>query len=221
MTTISSTRTLETNTVLRNTYMLLSMTLLVSAIACGTAMVIGIGHGTALMLNLAALAVIWLILPKTANSQSGIYVVFGFTALMGASLGPIINHYLSMSGGAQVVLQALAGTALVFFSLSGYVLTTRKDFNFMSGFLMTGLVVVIACMLFAMVGSIMGANVSALNLALSAAIVLLMSGFILFDTSRIVNGGETNYLAATVSLYLSIYNLFVSLLRLVGATSND
>lgn len=211
----------STNKVLKNTYMLLAMTMGVSAIACGISMAIGLGQGVALIMNLAAIALVWFVLPKTANSSTGIYVVFGFTALLGASLGPTLNHYLAMSNGSQIVLQALAGTALVFFGLSGYVLTTKKDFSFMRGFLVTGLIVVVVAMLAMLVASFFGVNIAGVHLALSAAIVFLMSGFILYDTSRIVNGGETNYVMATVSLYLNIYNLFVSLLHLIGATSND
>lgn len=211
----------STNKVLKNTYMLLAMTMGVSALACGISMAMGLGHGVALIMNIAAIAMVWFVLPKTANSSTGIYVVFAFTALLGASLGPTLNHYLSMANGSQIVLQALAGTALVFFGLSGYVLTTKKDFSFMRGFLVTGLIVVVVAMLAMLVASFFGVNIAGVHLALSAAIVFLMSGFILYDTSRIVNGGETNYVMATVSLYLNIYNLFVSLLHLIGATSND
>lgn len=207
----------STNKVLKNTYMLLALTMGVSAIACGIAMAVGLGRGAALVMNLAALALIWFVLPRTANSSSGIYVVFGFTALLGASLGPTLNYYLAMSNGSQIVLQALAGTAMVFFGLSGYVLTTKKDFSFMRGFLVTGLIVVLLCALGLMVASFFGVHIAGASLAISAAIVFLMSGFILFDTSRIVNGGETNYIMATVSLYLNIYNLFVALLHLIGA----
>ena len=211
----------STNKVLRNTYMLLAMTMLVSAIACGISMAINLPFGAAMIMNLVAIAMVWLVLPRVANSASGIYVVFGFTALLGASLGPTINHYLATAGGAQIVFQALAGTALVFFGLSSYVLTTKKDFSFMGGFLMVGLIVVIVAAIGAMIAGFMGVNVSGFSLAISAAIVLLMSGLILFDTSRIVNGGETNYIMATVSLYLNIYNLFTSLLHLLGAMSDD
>ena len=210
----------STNKVLKNTYMLLALTMAVSAIACGISMAIGLGRGTALIMNLAAIAMVWFVLPRTANSASGIYVVFGFTALLGASLGPTISYYLSTANGSQIVMQALAGTALVFFGLSGYVLTTKKDFSFMRGFLVTGLIVVLLCALGVMVAGFFGVNISGASLAISAAIVFLMSGFILFDTSRIVNGGETNYVMATVSLYLNIYNLFVALLHLIGAADD-
>ncbi|NIB41188.1 Bax inhibitor-1/YccA family protein [Pseudomaricurvus alkylphenolicus] len=210
----------STNKVLKNTYMLLALTMGVSAIACGIAMAVGLGRGAALVMNLAALALVWFVLPRTANSSSGIYVVFGFTALLGASLGPTLNYYLAMSNGSQIVLQALAGTAMVFFGLSGYVLTTKKDFSFMRGFLVTGLIVVLLCALGLMVAGFFGVHIAGASLAISAAIVFLMSGFILFDTSRIVNGGETNYIMATVSLYLNIYNLFVALLHLIGASDD-
>ncbi|MGK0442491.1 MAG: modulator of FtsH protease [Pseudohongiellaceae bacterium] len=207
---------LATNKVLRNTYMLLSMTLLVSAGAAGLAMWSNLSYGAGMMMSIAAIVLIWFVLPKTANTSKGIYVVFAFTALLGGALGPVLNHYLAMANGSQIVMQALGGTALVFFTLSGYVLTTRKDFSFMAGFLMTGLVVVVLIAVALMFGSMFGLNLPAAQLALSGGIVLLMSGFILFDTSRIIHGGETNYLMATVSLYLNIYNLFTSLLHILG-----
>jgi modulator of FtsH protease len=212
---------LATNKVLRNTYMLLAMTMLVSASTAGLAMWMNLGNGAGMIMMIAAIGLIWFVLPRTANSASGIYVVFAFTALMGAALGPTLNRYLAMTNGSEIVMQALGGTALVFFSLSGYVLTTRKDFSFMGGFLVTGLVVLLMVSVILMFGSMLGYHVPSAQLALSAGIVLLMSGFILFDTSRIINGGETNYLMATVSLYLNIYNLFTSLLYLLGVTSDD
>lgn len=211
----------STNKVLKNTYMLLALTMLVSALACGVSMAVGLTQGPALIMNLVALGLVWFVLPRTANSASGIYVVFAFTALLGASLGPTINYYLQTANGAQIVLQALAGTALVFFGLSGYALTTRKDFSFMGGFLITGLIVVVLAALGVMVAGFFGVNISGISLAISGAVVLLMSGFILYDTSRIIHGGETNYVMATVALYLDIYNLFVSLLHILGATSDD
>ena len=202
----------ETNKVLKNTYLLLSMTLLFSAVAAVGAMAVGIGRGTSLIMWVASLALLIFALPRTQNSSAGLLVVFAFTGLFGASLGPLMTYYLSMANGPSLVAQALGGTAVVFFALSGYALTTRKDFSFMGSFLMVGLVV-------ALVGII--ANIflaiPAVSLALSALIVLVMSGFILFDTSRIVNGGETNYIRATVGLYLNIVNLFTSMLHLLGA----
>ncbi len=203
---------IETNKVLRNTYMLLSMTLIFSAITAATTMAIGIGHGTSLMMSLAALGLIFFALPRTQNSASGIWVVFAFTGLIGGSLGPMLNYYMATANGGALIMQALGGTGLVFFGLSGYALTTKKDFSFMGGFLMVGLLVAIV----AMIANIF-LQIPAMSLAISAGIVLIMSGLILFDTSRIVNGGETNYIRATVSLYLNIVNLFTSLLHLLGA----
>lgn len=211
----------EISKVLRNTYMLLAMTLTFSAVACAISMAMGLGRGAALIMNLAAIGLLWFALPRTANSEKGIFVVFAFTGLLGASLGPTLTYYLSMSNGSQIVLEALGGTALVFFALSGYVLTTRKDFSFMRGFLVTGLIVVLVAALGLMVAGLFGVNVSGAHLAISGAIVFLMSGFILYDTSRIIHGGETNYIMATTALYLDIYNLFVSLLHLLGAFSGD
>lgn len=207
--------------VLRNTYMLLAMTLVFSAVMAGVAMAVGLGHGISLVCSLAALGLVWLVLPRTANSPAGIGVVFAFTGLLGLSLGPMLSYYLAMPNGGAVVMQALGGTAIVFFALSGYVLTTKKDFSFMRGFLMAGLVVVLVAMLGSIVASLFGVDVSIFSLAVSGAIVMLMSGFILYDTSRIVNGGETNYVMATTALYLNIYNLFVSLLHIIGALNND
>lgn len=215
------TRSFETNKVLRNTYALLAMTLLFSTITAGISMAVGVGHGLSLVFSIAALVLVWFVLPRTANSGTGIIVVFAFTGLLGASLGPMLTYYLAMPNGGTVVMQALGGTALVFFGLSAYVLTTRKDFSFMGGFLMIGLIVAVVAMIGIFIASLFGVDVSMLHLGLSAMIVLLMSGFILFDTSRIINGGETNYIMATTSLYLNIYNLFVSLLHILGVMNND
>jgi len=212
----------ESQKVLRNTYMLLGMTLAFSALTASISMAMQLGSGMALIMSIAALAIVWLVLPRTANTAMGLPVVFLFTGLLGAALGPMLNRYLALPNGSEMVMQALGGTALIFFSLSAYVLTSKKDFSFMGGFLFAGMMVVIIGMVGGMIASyFFGVDVSVLRLAMSGAIVLLMSGFILFDTSRIINGGETNYIMATVSLYLNIYNLFVSLLHIIGATSDD
>ena len=137
-----------------------------------------------------------------------------FTGLLGASLGPMLNSYLALPNGASLVMQALGGTAVVFFGLSGYALTTRKDFSFLGGFLFVGLLVIVVASL-----ANIFFQIPAVSLAISAAAVLIMSGLILFDTSRIINGGETNYIRATVSLYLNIYNLFIHMLHLLTALS--
>ena len=153
---------------------------------------------------------------KKADSASGIYWIFAFTGLMGASLGPMLNAYAAMPNGGALIMQALGGTALIFFALSGYALTSKKDFSFMGGFLMVGLIVAVV----AMIANIF-LEIPALSLAISAAIIMIMSGLILFDTSRIINGGERNYIRATISLYLSIYNIFVHLLSLLGVFGSD
>ncbi len=206
---------LSTNKVLRNTYMLLSMTLVFSAVCASIAMAMGLGHGTALILMLVGFGLLFVV-NRTADSSKGIIAIFAFTGVLGASIGPMLNHYLAMPNGSALVMQALGGTALVFFALSGYVLTTRKDFSFMGGFLMVGLLVIVV----ASIANIFF-SIPALSLAISAAAVLIMSGLILFDTSRIINGGETNYIRATVALYLDIFNLFIHLLHLLGVMGDD
>ena len=205
----------STNKVLRNTYMLLAMTLVFSAITAGVSMALGLGQGAALILMLVGFGLLFVV-NRLADSAKGLPAIFAFTGVMGASLGPMLSYYLAMPGGPALVFQALAGTAVVFFGLSAYALTTRKDFSFMGGFLMVGLIVVLVAML-----ANIFLGIPALSLTISAAVVMIMSGLILFDTSRIVNGGETNYIRATVGLYLNIYNLFIHLLSLMTALSGD
>ena len=211
----------ETQKVLRNTYMLLSMTLAFSALTAGISMSVNLGGGAAMIMSIAALALVWFVLPRTANTAMGLPVVFLFTGLLGAALGPMLNRYLALPNGSEMVMQALGGTAIVFMSLSAYVLTTKKDFSFLGGFLFVGLMVVIVGMVGAMIAAFFfGVDVSFFSLVMSGVIVLLMSVCILFDTSRIITGGETNYIMATVSLYLNIYNLFTALLHIIGATDD-
>ena len=200
---------------LKNTYMLLGMTLLFSAATAGISMAMGLPQGAALILMLVGFGLLFVV-NRTADSSKGIVAIFAFTGVMGASIGPMLNHYLAMPGGPALVMQALGSTAVVFFGLSAYALTTRKDFSYMGGFLMVGLLVAVV----AMIANIF-LNIPALSLTISAAVVLIMSGLILFDTSRIINGGETNYIRATVSLYLDIYNLFIHLLHLLTAFGGD
>jgi len=211
----------ESAKVLRNTYALLAMTVLFSAFTAGIAMALGMGRGMGILCSIAAIVLVWFVLPRTANSAAGIGVVFAFTGLLGASLGPILNYYLGTASGGQVVMQALGTTALIFFALSAYVLTTRKDFSFMGGFLFVGLIAVLVCALGMMVAGFFGLHFELGQVVLSGVIALLFSGFILYDTSRIVNGGETNYIMATTSLYLNILNLFTALLHLFGFASDD
>jgi len=217
----SASSLLATHSVLRNTYMLLAATLLFSAVIAGLSMAINPPRFTGLVCSLGAMALIWFALPRTANSEKGLYVVFGITGLLGFGLGPMLNHYLKLPNGGELVTTALGGTALIFGSLSAYVLTTKKDFSFMGGFLMVGVMVLLFASLAVMGASFFGVNVSGAFIAISAVSVLLFSGLILFDTSRIIHGGETNYIMATISLYLNIYNIFTSLLHLLGFASND
>jgi modulator of FtsH protease len=214
--TRTQTSILATNKVLKNTYMLLSLTLLFSALMAGVSATLNVPFMAATICSFAGIGLVWFVLPKFENSTTGIFVVFAFAGLLGFGIGPMISHYLTMPGGPRIVTTALGGTGLIFLGLSAYVLTSKRDFSFMGGMLFTGLMVIFA----AMIANIFLA-IPALSLALSAAIVLLMSGLILFDTSRIVNGGETNYIRATVSLYLNIHNLFVSLLHLLTAFGGD
>ncbi len=215
-TTQASTTGLATNKLIRNTYTLLSMTLLFSALTATLSVFMQVGFGVSLGCSLVGLGLLWFVLPRTANSATGIGVVFLFTGLMGFGLGPTIGHYLAFPGGTQLVMTALGGTGVIFLGLSGYALTTRRDFSFMGGFLFVGLLVILGASL----GNLFFA-IPALSLAISAVVIMLFSGFILYDTGRMVNGGETNYIHATVGLYISILNIFTSLLHLLGAFGGD
>ena len=207
---------LATNKVLRNTYLLLSMTLLFSVVTAVIGMAVVLPPMMYFVLMLASFGLLFWV-HASANSAMGIVAVFAFTGLMGFTLGPMLNFYLTaIPDGGAIIMQALGGTGLIFLCLSGYVLTTRKDFSFMSGFLMTGLVV----LLVAMIANIFLA-MPAFSLVISAIAVMVFSGLILFDTSRIIHGGETNYIRATVSLYLDIYNLFIHLLRILAVLSGN
>ena len=201
---------LQTNKVIRNTYILLSMTLIFSGVMAAVGVFSGIGFGAALIADIVAIVMLWFVLPRTANSAAGIPTIFGITGLLGFGLGPVLAHYLSVN--PSIVMTALGGTGVIFLGLSGYALTTRKDFSFLGGFVMVGMLVVLGA---AILNIFLG--YPALFLAVNAAIIKIMSAFILWETSSLVNGGETNYIMATVALYLDIYNLFVSLLHLLGA----
>jgi len=207
--------TLATNKVIRNTYILLSLTLLFSAMTAGLSMALNLPHPGMLLTMVGYFGLLFLT-SKFRNSGLGLVFVFALTGFMGLTLGPIVNFYLHLPNGHQVVMTALGATGVIFLSLSGYALTSRKDFSFMGAFLMVGILVAflagIASVFFTMPG---------LSLAVAAMFVLLMSGLILFETSQLVHGGETNYIMATVSLYVSIYNLFLSLLQLLGAFGGD
>lgn len=204
---------LATNQLIRNTYLMLSLTLIFSAAMAGVSMWMNLPPMISLISMFGSMALIWFVLPRTARSGAGLVTVFAITGLMGLGLGPTINYYLHLEGGDQIVMTALGGTGAIFLALSAYALISRRDFSFMGGFLMVGLIVV----LLAMLGNLFF-DLPALSMALSGAVILLMSGFILYDTSRMVNAGEDNYLMMTVSLYLSIFNIFVSLLNILGAS---
>ena len=200
----------STNKVLSNTYWLLGLTLAFSALTAGIAVVVNMPPMIGLLCWGVGFIMLFVV-NRLADSARGLPAIFVFTGLMGASIGPMLSYYLSMNNGPTMVLQALGGTALVFFSLSAYALNSKKDFSFLGGFLfaglMMGLVAVLANIFLA---------IPALSLTLSVVFVMLMAGYILFDTSRIVNGGETNYIRATVQLYLNILILFQHLLHLIA-----
>jgi modulator of FtsH protease len=217
----SQTSALATNKVLRNTYMLLAMTLLFSALAAGVSMAMNVPYGVSLVTSIAALVLLWFVVPRTANSGAGIIVVFAVTGLLGFGLGPILNHYLQMPNGAQVVMSAMGITGAVFVGLSAYAVMSRRNFSFMGGFLMAGIMVAFLAALVSVGAALFGYPMPMLSLAVSALFALLMSGLILWQTSEIIHGGETNYILATVSLYVAIYNLFTSLLHLLGFANNE
>ena len=203
--------TIATNAVLRNTYLLLSMTLMFSAVTAGLSMAFNLPH-PGLLLTLVGYFGLLFATAKFRNSGLGLVFVFALTGFLGYTLGPILNSYMALANGPQVVTTAMAGTGVIFIGLSGYALVSRKDFSFMGGFLMVGILVAFLAGLGAAVF-----DMSALSLAVSAMFVLLMSGLILYETSNIIHGGETNYIMATVTLFVSIFNLFTSLLHLLGA----
>jgi modulator of FtsH protease len=205
----------ETNKVLRNTYMLLGMTLAFSAVTATVSMLLQLPTIMYLVFVLVGFGLLFVV-NRMADSAKGLPAIFAFTGVMGAALGPLLNVYLALPNGSSLVMQSLGGTALIFFGLSAYALQSKRDFSFMGGFLFAGLLVAIV----AMIANIFLA-IPALSLTISAAVILIMSGLILMDTSRIINGGETNYIRATVGLYLNIFNLFVHLLHLLGVFGGD
>ena len=211
-----ATSVVATNRLIRNTYSLLALTLLFSGLTAGLSMVLAMPPMAYLFCIGGALVLVWFVLPKAARSANGLWVVFGITGLLGFGLGPILSLYLALPNGSSVVMTALGGTGVIFLALSGYALTTRRDFSFLGGFLFTGFIVVLVAII-----ANLFLQIPVLSLVISAVVILIMSGFILFDTSRMVNGGETNYILATVSLYLSIFNIFIHLLHLLGIASGD
>ena len=206
---------LSTNRVLRNTYALLSLTLIFSALCAGAAVVFRIPPFGMLVTMVGYFGLLFLT-TRFSNSSLGLLFVFALTGFMGYTLGPILGAYLSLANGGQIVMTAMGGTGIIFLGLSGYALASRKDFSFIGGFLMVGILVAFLAGLAAVFLEMPG-----LSLAVSAMFVLLMAGLILFETSNIIHGGETNYIMATVSLYVSIFNLFTSLLQLLGIMGGE
>ena len=210
------TATLASNKVIRNTYLLLSMTLIFSAFTAAASMTLKLPH-PGLVITLVGYFGLLFLTAKFRDSGLGLLFVFALTGFMGYTLGPILNAYLGLPNGAQTVMTAMGATGAIFLGLSGYALASRKNFSFMGGFLMVGILLTFLAGLGAVFFELPG-----LSIAVSALFVLLMSGLILYETSNIIHGGETNYIMATVSLFVSIFNLFTSLLHLLGfANGND
>ena len=207
---------LATNKVLRNTYLLLSMTLLFSAAMAGVSMALQLPYFGPL-LTLGGYFLLLFLTSKFRNSTAGIVCVFALTGFMGITLGPLLSAYLQyVPNGGELVMTALASTGLIFLGLSAYAIKSQKDFSFMGGFLMVGMIGLLGVILLGLF-----IDLSAFQMAISAGVVLLMGALILYETSAIIHGGETNYVMATVSLYVSIYNLFINLLMLLGMGGDD
>jgi len=212
----STARGIEINRVLKNTYILLAMTLLFSAGAAAVSMTMNFPPLGPIITLIGYFGLLFLT-SKFRNSVLGLVFVFALTGFMGLTLGPILSYYIqSLSNGSQIVITALGGTGVIFVGLSAYVLVTRKDFSFIGGMLMAGILAAFLAMLVTLIWPM-----PALSLAISAMFILLMSGLILFETSQIIHGGETNYITATVSLYVSIFNIFLSLLHILGIFGGD
>jgi modulator of FtsH protease len=216
---IGATQTRESavvvNKVLRNTYLLLALTLAFSALTASFAMASNAAPVNIWMMLIGFYGLLFAT-HKLANSAWGLLCVFALTGFMGYTLGPILGYYMATANGGQLVMTALGGTAFIFFGLSGYALVSRRDFSFLSGFLFAGFLVIVA----AFVANLF-LQIPALQLALSAAFMLFSSAAILYQTGAIVNGGERNYILATVTLYVSLYNIFISLLNLLTAFGGD
>ncbi len=209
---------LATNKVLKNTYVLLSGTLILTAVMAYVGVAIGLGMIGYIVSIVAALLILFFVMPRYEESTGigGLVCVFLFTGLFGLALGPILSMALQVSNGAKLIGLAFGGTGIIFLALSGYALTTKKDFSFMGGFLIAGLMIAII----ASIANIF-LGIAGLSLAISVVVILIFSGLILYDTSAIIRGEETNYIRATVGLYLNIYNIFVHLLHLLFAFAGD
>jgi modulator of FtsH protease len=206
---------LSSNKVIRNTYLLLSLTLLFSAVTAGATMALNL-PSPGIIITLVGYFGLLFLTTKFRNQGLGVAFVFALTGFMGYTLGPILTMYLGLPNGPQTVMMAFGSTAAIFVALSAYALTSRKDFSYMGGFLMAGILIAFLASLAALF-----LDMPALSLAVSAMFVLLMSGLILYETSNIIHGGETNYVMATVTLFVAIFNLFTSLLQLLGFVSRE
>ncbi|MEG3592461.1 MAG: Bax inhibitor-1/YccA family protein [Pseudomonadota bacterium] len=212
---------IETNKVIRNTYWLLSITLLFSAFTAWLSIQFNMPH-PGIILTLVGYFGLLFLTNKYRNSALGLAFIFALTGFMGLTLGPIINAYLNYySNGAELVVTAMGTTGVIFLTLSWYALTTKRNFSFMGGFLMVGILVAFLASLGLAAGSYFGYYFSGAALTVSAIFVLLMSGLILYQTSEIIHGGEKNYIMATITLYVVLYNLFTSLLHLLGAFAGE
>jgi modulator of FtsH protease len=205
---------LQTNKLIKNTYLLLSMTLIFSGLLAFVSIAMNVSPGIAFAASLIGIGMLWFVLPRTQNSGAGVPVIFAITGLLGFGLGPMLSYYLSVN--PNIVMVAMGGTGTIFLGLSGYALSTRKDFSFMGGFIFVGMLVAIGAMLLNLF-----LGIPALALAVSAAVIMIMSGFILFQTSAMIHGGETNYISATAGLFIAILNIFTSLLHILGAFGDD
>jgi modulator of FtsH protease len=205
----------EINKVLRNTYMLLGLTLAFSAVVATVSMVAQAPY-LGFLPTLIGFFGLLFIVHKTANGPWGLFWTFAFTGFLGYGLGPILNAYLSLANGDVLVASALGTTALAFVGLSAYAVISRKDFSFLSGFLVAGFFVLMGSVLLAWLFDLSG-----IHTAISCGFVLFSCAAILWQTSAIIQGGETNYILATITLYVQIYNMFLSLLHIFGVMSDD
>ena len=210
-----ATGAVQIDKVLRNTYMLLGMTLAFSALMAGVSMAMGAPYLGPIVTLVGFFGLVFAV-HKTAESSLGLLFTFLLTGFMGFTLGPILNAYLSLANGPSLVVSALGTTAAAFVGLSAYAVVTRKDFSFLSGFLVVGFFVLMGAVVLGLFF-----DLSAFSVAISCGFVLFASAAILWQTSAIIHGGETNYVRATVSLFVSFYNLFISLLHIFGVMSDD
>ncbi|KAB0286905.1 MULTISPECIES: Bax inhibitor-1/YccA family protein [Vibrio] len=212
--TASQESALQTNKVLRNTYALLSMTLLWSAVVAGISMAMNLPR-PGLIIMLVGFYGLLFLTEKNRDNSMGLVFTFLFTGFLGYTIGPLLNAYIG-AGMGDVVLTALGGTALSFMAASAYALTTKRDLSMMGGLMLSLFVVLV-------VGMIASFFIQStiLHLALSSLFIVFSTMAILMTTQGIIRGGETNYISATVTLYVSIYNIFISLLSILGIMGND